>query len=312
MANENTQIIPLEPNAIKSRIFQIREQQVMLDKDIAVLYAVKPIRLREQVQRNRERFPEDFMFQLTESEVDFMVSQNAIPSRKHLGGSLPYVFTEQGVASLSGVLKSPKAAEVHVQIMRAFVEMRRFIQNNAQIFARLNSVERRQIAFESETGKNFERVFQALEQRDGVPKQGIFYDGQVYDAYTFVCDLIRKAEKSLVLMDNYIDDSVLTLLSKRAAGVSCAIYTKSISKQLALDLQKHNQQYPPISIKRFAESHDRFMIIDESEIYHIGASLKDLGTKWFAFSKLETGALEMLKKLDDVIRKNLERLGYGK
>jgi len=283
---------------IRARIFHIREQQVMLDKDIAALYEAKPIRLREQVQRNIERFPEDFMFQLTDAEVDFMVSQNAIPSRKHLGGSLPYVFTEQGVASLSGVLKSPRAAEVHVKIMRAFVEMRRFILNNAQVFMRLDSVERRQITFESDTKENFDRVFLALEKENETPKQGILYEGQVYDAYTFVCDLIRKPKKSLILIDNYVDDSVLTLISKRSEGVSCTIFTRSISKQLVLDLKKHNQQYPPISIETFKEAHDRFLIIDEKEIYHIGASLKDLGKKWFAFSRFETGAVEMLKQLE--------------
>jgi hypothetical protein len=296
MAKTGT-IIPLQPEAIKARIYLIREQQVMLDKDIAALYNVKPIRLREQVQRNIERFPEDFMFQLTESEVDVMVSQNAIPSRKHLGGSNPYVFTEQGVASLSGVLKSPRAAEVHVKIMRVFVEMRRFIQHNAKVFMRLDTVERRQIAFESETEKNFEKVFNALEAGQP-PKRGIFYEGQVYDAYTFVADLVRKARKSLVLIDNYIDDSVLTLLSKRSKKVACQIYTRSISKQLALDLKKHNQQYPPITIDTFKNAHDRFLIIDEKEIYHIGASLKDLGKKWFAFSRFDTGAVEMLNNLE--------------
>jgi len=294
---KNNQIILVEPEAIKARIFHLREQQVMLDKDIAALYEVDSRRLREQVRRNIERFPEDFMFQLTETEVDFMVSQNAIPSRKHLGGSLPYVFTEQGVASLSGVLKSPKTSEVHVQVMRAFVDMRRFIQNNVHIFARLDSVERRQITFESETEKNFERVLQALDPMNDAPRQGIFYNGQVYDAYTFVCDLVRKAGKSLVLIDNYVDDSVLTLLSKRSADVSCAIYTKTISKKLALDLEKHNQQYSPIMVECFADAHDRFLIVDEHEVYHIGASLKDLGKKWFAFSKFEAGAFEMLGKL---------------
>ena len=297
MTNENNQVIPREPDAIQSRIFQLRDCQVMLDKDIAALYEVKPRRLREQVQRNIERFPEDFMFQLTETEVDFMVSQNATPSRQHFGGSLPYAFTEQGVASLSGVLKSPKASEVHVQVMRAFVEMRRFIQNNGHIFARLDSVECRQLAFESETEKNFERVLQALDPINDEPKQGIFYNGQVYDAYTFVCDLVRKARKSLVLIDNYIDDSVLTLLSKRSASVSCTIYTKTISKKLALDLEKHNQQYSPIMIECFADAHDRFLVVDEKQIYHFGASLKDLGKKWFAFSRFESGAVEMLKKL---------------
>jgi len=293
--SKNT-LMAVNPDTIKTKILFIRDQQVMLDKDIAALYEVKPIRLREQVQRNIERFPEDFMFRLSEEEVDFMVSQNAIPSRKHLGGSLPYVFTEQGVASLSGVLKSKKAAEVHVQIMRAFVEMRRFIQNNARIFARLDSVERRQISFESETEKNFEKVFQALESAEP-PKQGIFYDGQVYDAYKFVSDLIRKAKRSLLLIDNYVDDSVLTMLSKRSNKVSATVYTRSISKKLALDIKKHNAQYPSIVVETFTKGHDRFLIIDEKEIYHIGASLKDLGKKWFAFSRFENSAVEMLEKL---------------
>jgi len=295
MNKEN--LMPISLDTVKARIYTVRDRQVMLDKDIASLYEVIPIRLREQVQRNIERFPEDFMFQLTDSEVNAMVSQNAIPSRKHLGGSLPYVFTEQGVASLSGVLKSSKAAEVHVKIMRAFVEMRRFIQNNAQVFARLDSVERRQIALESETERNFEKVFQALEQGPELPGQGIFYDGQVYDAHVFVSDLIRSARKSLILIDNYVDDSVLTLPGKRAEGVTALMYTKSVSKQLSFDLKKYNQQYPTISIELFTGAHDRFLIIDGTDIYHIGASLKDLGKKWFAFSKFETGAVEMLNKL---------------
>ena len=183
--------------------------------------------------------------------------------------------------------------------MRAFVEMRRFIQNNANVFARLDSVERRQISFESETEKNFEKVFQALGVNNH-PKQGIFFDGQVYDAYTFVSNLVRGAEKTLILVDNYVDDSVLTLLTKRKSGVSATIYTKSISKQLALDLKKHNEQYQPITIEVFKDAHDRFLIIDEKEIYHIGASLKDLGKKWFAFSRFEAGAIEMLAKLKGV------------
>jgi hypothetical protein len=268
----------------------------MLDKDIAALYEVKPIRLREQVQRNIERFPADFMFQLTEAEVAYMVSQNAIPSRKHLGGSRPWVFTEQGVAGLSGVIKSAKAAEVHVSIMRAFVEMRRLIQSNVQISHRLESVEKRQLAFEITTAQNFETVFQALESAE-LPKQGIFYDGQVYDAYCFAAELVRSAKKSLILIDNYVDDSVLTLLSKRGGNVLATVYTASISKQLELDLKKHNRQYQPIVIKIFDKAHDRFLIIDEKNMYHIGASLKDLGKKWFAFSKFESCALAMLKQL---------------
>ena len=226
-----------------------------------------------------------------------MVSQNAIPSRKHLGGSLPYVFTEQGVASLSGVLKSKKASEVHVKIMRAFVEMRRFIQNNAQILTRLDAVEYRQIAFESETEKNFERVFQALGQTDEPPGQGIFFDGQIFDAYVFVNDLLRKAKHSVVLIDNYVDDSVLMQLAKRKKNVFAAVFTKKITKQLAQDLNKHNAQYPPIEVYELAESHDRFLIIDNENVYHIGASLKDLGKKWFAFSKMDKAGLKVVEKI---------------
>jgi len=197
---------------------------------------------------------------------------------------------------LSAVLRSDTAVKVSIQIINAFVEMRRFLQQNASVFARLDLVERRQITFESETEKNFEKVFQALEAGEP-PKQGIFYDGQVYDAYSFVADLIRKAKKSLTLVDNYVDDSVLTLLSKRKKGVTATIHTQTISKQLALDLKKHNEQYSPITIKTFKDAHDRFLIIDEKEIYHIGASLKDLGKKWFAFSRFESGTVEMLRKL---------------
>ena len=201
---------------------------------------------------------------------------------------------------LSAVLRSEPAIHISISIINAFVEMRRFINNNAQVFSHLSSVKQRQIAFESETEKNFEKVFQALEKSNDTPKQGIFYDGQVYDAYIFACKLIRSAKNSLILIDNYIDESVLTLLSKRSGKVGATIYTKSISKQLALDIKKHNEQYPTIEVRDFDSAHDRFLIIDEKEIYHIGASLKDLGKKWFAFSKLELKTVEMLKKLETV------------
>ncbi len=290
MADTN-HIIPGEN--IQKLIFTIRGTQVMLDKDLAAFYKVKPIRLREQVKRNKKRFPPDFMFQLTEEEADQMVSQNAIPSRKHLGGSLPYVFTEQGVGALSAVLTSDRAVEVGIQIMRAFVAMRRFIISNAGIFQRLDTLELKQI----ETDNKLTQVLDVIESKDVQPRQGIFYNGQVFDAYTFTCDLVRRAKKSIVLIDNYVDDSVLTLLSKRKSDVAVTIHTKSISKQLQLDLKKHNEQYPSITVKTFKNSHDRFLIIDEKEIFHMGASLKDLGKKWFAFSKFEIGAVEMLKKL---------------
>ena len=300
-------IVPVEN--IQSMIFTVRGVQVMLDSDLATVYRVETRVFNQAVKRNIERFPESFRFQLTAEEFDNLRCQigtsssdsnlrsQFVTSSGHGGRRyLPYVFTEQGISMLSAVLRSETAIKVSIKIINAFVEMRRFIQHNANIFARLDSVERRQIAFESATGKKFEKLFQALEA--GEPsKQGIFYDGQIYDAYTFVCDLVRKAKKSLFLIDNYVDDSVLTLLSKRKPGVDAVIYTKTISKQLTLDLKKHNQQYPPINIERFNDAHDRFLILDGKDIYHFGASLKDLGKKWFAFSRFETGAVDMLKKL---------------
>jgi phage regulator Rha-like protein len=298
---------------IQNLIFTVRDVQVMVDSDLAKVYDVEIRRLNEQVKRNIERFPESFRFQLTEEEFENLkyqpgTSSSTEPLRSQIATIetgrgkhrkyLPYVFTEQGVSMLSAVLRSETAVKVSIQIINAFVEMRWFLQHNANVFNRLDAVERRQITFETETEKNFEKLFQALETGEP-PKQGIFYDGQVYDAYRFVSDLIRKAKKSLILIDNFVDDSVLTLLCKRKKDVEVTIYSKTISKQLALDLKKHNEQYPPITVELFKDAHDRFLIIDEKEIYHIGASLKDLGKKWFAFSRFDSAAVEMLSKLKD-------------
>ena len=277
---------------IKNKIYTLRGLQIILDRDLAFLYEVKAIRLREQVKRNIKRFPSDFMFQLTEVEVNYLVSQNAIPSKSHLGGSLPYVFTEQGVANLSSVLTSEKAIEVNIQIIRAFVSMRKFLAKNIGLFQRIENVENKLL----DHNNKFEKVFQALESH--IPKKGIFYDGQIFDAYKFISDLIRSANISITLIDNYVDDSVLTLFSKRSKRISVTIYTKNISKQLKLDLKKYNLQYGPIEIIEFKDAHDRFMIIDDKDVYHIGASLKDLGKKWFAFSKFKKNAIQILDKLN--------------
>ncbi|MBT7088672.1 ORF6N domain-containing protein [bacterium] len=278
---------------IQTKIHSIRGVQVILDKELAVFYDVKPIRLREQVKRNIKRFPSDFMFQLTEKEVELKVSHFAIPSKQHLGGALPYVFTEQGVATISSVLTSEKAIEVNIQIMRAFVSMRRFFTTNAQIFKRLHTLELKQ----GKTDKKIEHVFNALESKEIKPKQGLFFDGQIFDAYQFVSDLIRTAQKSIILIDNYIDDTVLILLSKRRPDVMVTIFSKTISKQMKLDIEKYNTQYPAIEIKSFCYAHDRFLIIDDKEVYHFGASLKDLGKKWFAFSKFDKEAFNLLSRL---------------
>lgn len=287
----------IRADQIQNLIFTIRGLQVMVDRDLAAVYGVETKVLNQAVKRNSDRFPNNFRFQLSDEEKEQLVTIcDRFDSLKHSMVN-PYAFTEQGVSMLSAVLRSSTAVKVSIQIMNAFVQMRRFIQDNAKVFERLELVERRQLVFESETEKNFEKVFLALERHDKPPEQGIFYNGQVYDAWSFASDLVRQAKKSLVLIDNWVDDSVMTLLSKRSPGVSCTIYTKIISKQLALDLEKHNQQYPPIVIEEFTDAHDRFLIIDGAEIYHIGASLKDLGKKWFAFSRFATGAIEMLEKL---------------
>ena len=280
---------------IENRIFTIRGVQVVLDKDLAAFYEVKPIRLREQMKRNANRFPSDFVFQLNDKEVEFLVSQNAIPSIQSLGGYLPYVFTEQGVAAISAVLKSDKAAEVSINIMRAFVNMRKFITQNALLFQRLDKLEIKQI----ETDQKFEQIFKALESKNPEPEKGIFFDGQIFDAYVFVAGLLKKAKNSILLVDNYVDESVLLLLAKRYANVKATIYTQKISPQLQLDLNKHNAQYPAIELKILPSSHDRFLLIDQQELYHIGASLKDLGKKWFAFSRMDSLNNELLNKLNN-------------
>jgi hypothetical protein len=278
---------------IESKIILIKDVQVIFDKDLAAFYEVKPIRLREQIKRNPNRFPSDFVFQLTENEVDVLVSQNAIPSKQSLGGSLPYVFTEQGVAAVAGVLKSEKAAEVSIAIARAFVAMRKFILQNATVFQRLDRMEMKQL----QNDDKFEKIFKAMEAQQTQPDKGVFFDGQVFDAYSFVSDLLKSADKSILLIDNYIDESVLTLMSKRKPNVSAIIYTKENSKAFQLDLKKHNDQYSHIEVKHFSKSHDRFLIIDNKELYHLGASLKDLGRKWFAFSRMDSLVDEVLKRL---------------
>jgi hypothetical protein len=212
---------------------------------------------------------------------------------------LPYVFTEQGVSLLSAILRSDIAIDISLKIIRSFVNMRKIISQNSYIFERLENIETLRIKDKIEIDEKFDKIFNALEDKSLKPKQGIFYDGQVYDAYVFVSDLIRSAKHSIVLIDNYCDDSVLTLLSKRDANIKCSIYTKKISKQLVLDLEKHNSQYPSIKIKLFNSSHDRFLIIDDKYVYHIGASLKDLGKKWFAFSRLDIEPFDILSRLDE-------------
>ncbi|MFH1959507.1 MAG: ORF6N domain-containing protein [Patescibacteria group bacterium] len=291
--NEATTIV----NSIQNRIYTIRGTQVMLDRDLAELYQVSTSRLNEQVKRNLERFPKEFKFQLTRKEFENLRSQFAT-SKLHGGRRyLPYVFTEQGVAMLSSVLNSKVAVKISIQIMQAFVHMRKFLIENANIFNRLDSVEQKQLNYQLKSDKRFEKLFKALEDKSLKPKQGIFYDGQIFDAYVFVADLIKSAKKSIVLIDNFIDESVLQLFSKRKSKVKVTIHTKNLTPSLKLDLKKFNSQYENISIQVLKDSHDRFLIVDHKELYHIGASLKDLGKKWFAFSRMDGLVGEILGKI---------------
>lgn len=292
--------ITLMENSIKDKIHTIRGIQVMLDEDLAILYSVESKRLNEQVNRNIKRFPNKFRFQLTENEFENLRSQIATSSvnKKHGGRRyLPYVFTEQGVSMLSAVLRSDTAIEVSISIIDTFVNMRRFLQNNASIFHKIETIEKRQISYEIKNDTKVDVILNAIKEKGTPQKQHIFYGGQIFDAYLFVSDIIKSAKTSIKLIDNYVDESTLVLFTKRDVDVSMTIYTKSISKQLKLDVQKHNEQYQKIDIEKFDLSHDRFLIIDEKEVYHFGASLKDLGKKWFAVSKMDINSLDIIKKL---------------
>ena len=272
---------------IEPLIKVIRGQQVMLDKDLATLYGVETRVLNQTVKRNIERFPDDFRFELSREEC--LRSQIVISNGRGGNRYSTYAFTEQGVAMLSSVLRSQTAVEVNIQIMRAFVSMRHFMVNNASVFSRLETIEYHQLEMQQhqqETDKRIDEVFRRLDEGNAKPKQGVFYNGQVYDAYTFVSDLIKSAKRRIILIDNYVDETVLTLLDKRDNNVSAIIYTQQISRQFQLDIDRHNAQYAPIDVETFRLSHDRFLCIDD-DVYHIGASIKDLGKKWFGFSKME-------------------------
>jgi hypothetical protein len=280
---------------IRRLIYTMRGVQVMIDRDLSSLYNVETRVVNQAVKRNRGRFPEEFCFQLTDAEFMSWKSQIVMSNQDKMGlRRPPYAFTEQGVAMLSAVLRSDTAVKVSIKIMNAFVVMRRFIAANAQIFQRLDTLEVKQL----ETDKKIDRVLNAIESKDVHPRQGIFYDGQIFDAYRFLSDLFRSAKKSIVIIDNYVDDTVLAHLTKQAAKVKVTILARTIPAQLALDVKKYNEQFPAVEIKEFKNSHDRFIIIDGNAVFHFGASLKDLGKKWFAFSKMDIGAVEMLSRLN--------------
>lgn len=266
----------------------------MLDSDLAIFYQVETRAINQVVKRNKERFPERYSFRLTEEEYQDLKSQSVI-SNLSWGGrrKLPLVFTEQGISMLSSVLKSKKAIEICIQIIDAFVLMRNIIKSNEFILNKVENIEQKLVLHDGQ----FDKIFNLLENPNIKKNQGVFFNGEIFDSHIFISDLIKSAKSELILIDNYVDETTLLLFNKKNKGVKVTIYTK-ITSNLKLDLDKFNSQYDFIEIKEFNLSHDRFLIIDGDSVYHIGASLKDIGKKWFAFSKLEVENLNIMDKLN--------------
>ena len=294
----------LQTIKIENKILMIRGQQVMLDRDLAELYGVETKRLNEQVKRNIERFPEDFMFQLTRNELELVKSQISTSPNNLFAGQeggtrkLPYAFTEHGVTMLSAVLKSETAIKASIQIVKAFVAMRHFVQNNAQIFAELKSMRQHQIETDvqlNETNRRIDELFDRMDKYAIDDTQGIFFQGQIFDAYAKFESFLQSATKEIVLIDNYVDLSVLQRLAKKQQGVNVTIFTKANTPLSAQDIQTFNAQYPTLTVRHTTTMHDRFLIIDNATLYHIGASLKDLGKKCFAFEILDSSLIAAVK-----------------
>ena len=277
----------INENSIKDKIYTTRNMQVMLDRDLAELYGVETKRINEAVKNNKDKFMDDFYFELNDFEFEFLRSKISTTSFIKTRTN-PKVFTEQGIYMLATILKSKVASQVTINLIKTFANMRKLISQNIALFERFERIENRLTIHD----KNFNLLFKALEDKNNIPVQNIFFDGQIYDAYSFVNDLIKLANSEIVLIDNYIDDTVFTLFSKYP-NINFIIYTNNISKQLKLDFEKYSKQYKNIALKTFKSSHDRFLIIDKKDIYHLGASLKDFGKKWFAFSKMSLDSLNL-------------------
>lgn len=314
--NSNSHVVPIE-----NLIHVIRGQQVILDSDLARLYGVETKRLKEQVKRNIDRFPPDFMFQLTKTEAETSRSQFATLNEKGVALNanscsklqnetlnvkrgknikyLPFAFTENGVAMLSSVLRSKIAIEVNISIMRAFTSMRSFMKDNANMFKRLETIEYHQLLMQqhiTDTELRIEEILTRLDDKQTECIEGFFFEGQIFDAYSLISDLVRMAERRIILIDNYVDDRVLKVLTKRKSEVTAIIYTDPRHSQIKEDLRRHNAQYPPIKLMNCANVHDRFLIIDET-VYFIGGSIKDLGKKIVAFSRMHQNPDSILVKI---------------
>jgi N-acyl-D-aspartate/D-glutamate deacylase len=287
---------------IENSIFTVRGVQVMLDSDLSTIYQTETKYINRAVNRNPARFPDAFAFQLNDEEWEILRFQigtlNGKTGRGQHRKYLPWVFTEQGVAMLSAVLNTERAILASIHIMQAFVAMRKFLLHNASVFQRIDQIALKQL----KTDEKIEQIFKALETSKQEPDKGIFFDGQVFDAYVFVSDIIKKAQREIILIDNYIDESTLIQLAKKSKEVKVRLFAKNIQKQLLLDLKKANEQYGnTFELQELKSSHDRFLIIDQKELYHLGASLKDLGKKWFAFSKMDDLTALILHQLNSAI-----------
>ena len=280
----------LSNEEIKNLIYTIRGKQVMLDSDVARLYHYETKRINETVKRNSERFPTEFCFQLTNQEYEVLKSQFATSNTRGGKQKLPYVFTEKGILMLSGLLKNEIAIEVSIRIVEAFVEMRKFISSNGQLFERLTNIECKLL----EHDKKFNQVFEQLQHEENI-KQKIFFEGQIYDAYSLIIDIIKKAKNKILIIDNYIDDSVLKMLTKKSTNVEVVLLTSDKSNINKIDIQKFNKEYPILKVAKTNKFHDRFIVIDNTEMYHLGASIKDLGKKCFGINKIED--LEIINKV---------------
>lgn len=279
--------------SIRDHVYMLRGEQVMIDSDLADIYGYELKAMNQQVRRNIDRFPEDFMFQMTRDEVDLVKSQ-FVTSRENTffsgqGGGrrkLPYAFTEQGIYMLATVLKGELATKQSIFIMRAFKEMRHFIANNALMFEKINAIELKQLEYQKDADEKFGRIFEYMAEHEE-SNQKIFYDGQIFDAFSIFADIIGHAKKEIVLIDGYIDVVTLNILAKKNAGVDVFAYTLPSARISTQDINNFNAQYPTLTVKRTTAFHDRFLIIDGLEGYHIGASLKDAGKKCFGINKIE-------------------------
>ena len=300
--NDLTVTEPANADAIRSRILTIRGVQVMLDRDLAELYGVEVGQLNRQVKRNIERFPDDFMFQLSREDCSRCQIGTLNGGRGSNIKYLPHAFTENGVAMLSGVLRSPRAISANIQIMRAFVTMRRTLATLAPLLSRIEATERRQLKQEDAQARNEERFKLILDamQDKRFPPQKVFYDGQIYDAFEQMKKFVRMAKKELIIIDPYFADCVLPLIAQKRNGVAVIVVKNSRNKLLhAVDVAQFNAQYAnSLTVKTSDKFHDRFLIIDKTTLIHVGASLNHLGKKCFAFSSLDKSNIpDILAKL---------------